>query len=58
MHDDPSDQANNDIQLYRVHTKYDIVDTEIKLQHNGDYLHFMVRPFKRDSTKVIMWVAG
>ena len=58
QHDDPSDQTNDEVQLYRVHTKYDIVETEIKLLYYGKYLHLMVRPFKKDSTKVIMWEAG
>ena len=58
LHDDPNDQANNEVQLYRVHTKYDIVETEIKLLYNGEYIHLMVRPFKTDSTKVIMQVAN
>ena len=44
--DAPSDQTNDEVQLYRVHTKYDIVDTEIKLLYYGKYLHLMVRPFK------------
>ena len=41
-----------------MHQKYDFVETEIKLLHKGDFLHFLVRPFRGDSTKVIMWVAG
>ena len=58
LQDDPSEDANDGLQLYQVHQKYDFVETEIKLLHKGDYIHLMVRPFKRDSTKVIMWVAG
>ena len=56
--DNPTEQADDGIQLYRVHQKYDIVETEIRLLHKGDFLNFQVRPFLRDSTKVIMWVSG
>ena len=41
-----------------MHHKYNFVETEIKLLYKGEYLHIIVRPFKRDGTKVIMWVAG
>ena len=41
-----------------MHEKYDYVETEIKLLHKGDYLHLMVRPYKRENTKVTMWIAG
>ena len=58
QHDPTEEQANKEVQLLRVHDRYDIVETEIKLLYNDDYIHLMVRPYKNDSTKVIMWVAG
>ena len=49
---------NQDNQIYFVHKKYDFVESEIKLLHKGDYLNFLVKPFKKDSTKVTMKVMG
>ena len=40
-----------------MHEKYDFVETEIKLLFKGEYLHLMVKPFNKDSTKVIIWIA-
>ena len=41
-----------------MHQKHDFVETEIKLLQKGDYLNFIIRPFKLDGTKVIMSVMG
>ena len=53
-----ADDVDDGTQLFRVYRKYDIVDTEVRLLHRGAFLNFQVRPFKFDSTKVIMWVSG
>ena len=53
-----NEERTSEVKLFRVDHKYDFVETEIKLLHKTDYLHLMVRPYKNDSTKVIMWVAG
>ena len=41
-----------------MYIKEDNVETEVKLLHNDDYIHILVRPFKKESTKVLMWKAG
>ena len=41
-----------------MHEKYDYMETEIKLLLKNDFLNLLVRPFKIDSTKVIIWLTG
>ena len=58
LQDIQSEQASDKLQIFRVHQKYGYVETEIKLLHKGENINLLVRPFKNDSTKVIMWVNG
>ena len=46
------------IKLYRVHEKYDNVETEFKLLCKGEPVNLLVRPYGNESTKVIMTVTG
>ena len=44
--------------IYLVHEQYDIVDTEIRLKHNKEFLNLFVKPFGIDGTKVTICVVG
>ena len=46
---------DEEVKLYKVYEKYDNVETEIKLLLKDDYINFLIRPFKVDSTKVTMF---
>ena len=58
LQDDDAEQANHGSKIKRVYIREDYVETEVKLLHNDDYIQLLVRPFKKDSTKVTMWKAG
>ena len=44
--------------IYLVHEQYDIVDAEIRIKHNNEFLNIFIKPFGFEGTKVTICSVG
>ena len=56
----PDARVDDDVdnQIYKVHLRYDIIETDMRVLHKDDNINLLVKPQNLVNTKVILTVDG